>query len=1345
MQGLDKKSKTELLELVRTLEHQLEEQRAGGLSPSRPGSLDLDFVCAQALQVLDNSGIPAFVYDTGADSPHSDRPLSGRTGGEFKLLAANNCMAALTGYQPDELLDRGLMSLLVHDEREGVRRLLNLPRQGGFSSSGGWRHRTKTGEIREVEANGYDLDFRGRRARFVIVQDVTRRKREALVQQRLASIVESSHDAIVSTTVDGTVLSWNQAAERLFGYSAAEMVGRSIDPLLPPEIAEQEKASIRLRIMAGEQVDSRETVRLHKNGERIDVAASVAPLRDTCGAIVGISSIVRDIRAQSEARHHLAESNERLRALASLSYDWCWEQDQDLRFTYHSGEWAENRDVIGDSVIGRTRFELPIIWLSEQQREEHARALAAREPFEDLEYRVRCLAGNEYHMTISGEPVFDQAGRFKGYRGIGRDVTERRKQEQRLRLLSAIVGSTVDAIMSWSLDGTVLSWNPGAEAMFGFSADEILGQGLAVLMAPGSSDGEEITGRVVAGEKVLNHETVRRHRNGTMLQVMVTCSPIHDDAGRVTAVSCVARDILRQKLQERLVVEGHQRLKLALESADLSLWDWDIPGSRVHYDDAFSRLLGYAPGELTSAARLWDGLIHPDDTALVAERIDCHLREQREFCDVEFRLRRRDGEWMWVAARGRVVMRDRAGGPLRMMGTCQDISTRKRAAQTSQMLASFLDSSDDSIVSRTLDDIVLSWNRGSERIFGYTAAEMVGRSHLVIIPEERREENARVTELVRAGRTISSLETLRRRKDGREVHVALTVAPLRDADGKIIGVASIGRDITQRIQTDSVRSLLAAVVESSHDAIISHNLDGTILSWNHGAEEIFGYSATEVIGRDYRLLVPGESPEQVRERCARLARGERVPPFEAAGRRKDAATVLVSVSVAALRGETGRIVGVAAVARDVSNQKRLELLMARTQAIGHVGGWETDCRSGRVFWTDETYRIHDLNPGKYVPSMDSSIGFYAPEAVPVVDNAMRRAMDPGEPFDLELPLITARGRRIWVRVIGEIQREDGRVSHVHGTLQDITSRRQAEDALRESERQLESILDNAAEGMIVLSATGGIERFNRRAQHLFGYSAQEVRALQLRQIAVELGHEEQGESAAGWMQRLLGSHREVTGRRKDGSIFPLELAVSEIAMSPGPNKFTAIVRDITDRKSWENRIYSLAYSDSLTGLPNRLLLRDRLEHAIAAAQRNRTLVGVLFFDLDHFKAINDSHGHHVGDQLLRELAERTRSCVREIDTVSRLGGDEFVVVLPELREAQDAAAVARKILGLLGQACRIDNLEIIITQTVGISIYPQDGADADTLLRNADSAMYHAKESGKNRFQFFAEKTGARD
>ncbi len=1215
MHSLDNLTKNELLELVRTLEHRLEQSGADLVPATQPRPLELDFVCAQTLQALDQSAIPAFIYAIGADSARriadagTDKP-----GGEFKLLAANRSMGAVTGYAPEELVGRGLMSLLDHDEREGVRRLLNRPRRRGFSSFGGWRHRTRSGEIREVEASGYDLEFRGRRARFVIVQDVTRRQREALMQQRLASIVENSHDAIVSTTVDGRVLSWNQAAERLFGYGAAEMVGRSIDRLLPPEMADQEKASIRPRIMAGEQVDSRETVRLRKSGERIDVSMSVAPLRGAAGAIVGISSITRDI-------------------------------------------------------------------------------------------------------------------------------TEKKTHEQRLRLLSAIVGTTDDAIMSWSADGTLLSWNEGAEAILGYSAEEILGNSVSVLMPPGDADWKELTRAVAAGEKVLNQGTVRRHRNGTMIQVAVTCSPMRDESGQVTAVSCIARDIRHQKLQERLVAEGHRRLKLALETAGLSLWDWDIAASRVHHDDAFARLLGYAPGELPHSSRLWEGLIHPDDAPRVAEHIECHLAGRCELFELEFRVRSRDAEWLWVGARGRVVGRDRTGAPLRMMGTCQDISGRKRAEQTSQMLAAFLDSSDDSIVSRTLDGTILSWNRGAERILGYGAAEIVGSSHLVLIPPERRDETARVTELVRTGETVCDLETVRRHRDGHEVHLALTVAPLRDPEGRVIGAASIGRDITKRIRADSARGLLAAVVESSQDAIISHGLDGTILSWNHGAEEIFGYTASEVIGHNYHLLVPGEFPSQMRERCVRIERGDRVAPFETAARRKDGSSVLVSVSVAALRDQAGRIAGVAAVARDISTQKRLELLMERTQAIGHVGGWEVDGRSGRLFWTDETYRIHDLSPGRYVPTVDSAVGFYAQEAVPTIHRAMQRAMELGEPFDAELPLITARGRSVWVRVIGEAQREDGQVTHVYGTLQDITSRRQAEDALRERERQLESILDNAAEGMIVLSAAGGIERFNRQAQHMFGYSTQEVRGLHLKQITIELGYEDQGgagaEAAANWMQRLVGSHREVTGRRQDGSIFPLELAVSEIVMSPGPNQFTAIVRDITDRKSWENRIYSLAYSDSLTGLPNRLLLRDRLEHAIAAAQRNRTLVGVLFFDIDHFKPINDSYGHHVGDLLLREIAERARSCVREIDTVSRLGGDEFVVVLPELREALDAAAVARKILAAMGQAYRIDGHEFSITQTLGISIYPQDGPDADALLRNADSAMYHAKESGKNCFLFF--------
>lgn len=337
-----------------------------------------------------------------------------------------------------------------------------------------------------------------------------------------------------------------------------------------------------------------------------------------------------------------------------------------------------------------------------------------------------------------------------------------------------------------------------------------------------------------------------------------------------------------------------------------------------------------------------------------------------------------------------------------------------------------------------------------------------------------------------------------------------------------------------------------------------------------------------------------------------------------------------------------------------------------------------------------------------------------------------RLHDNGEPVHLSLSLSPVRDNAGTVTGIAVIGR-------------DITGRVRAEQALRESERQLESILNNAAEGMIVVSESGTLERINLVAQRLFGLRPDEAVGMNLRQLAIDLAADEARSTLDNglWLRTLLGGRRELSGRRSDGALFPLELSLSEISLHPSPPKFTAVLRDITERKRWETQIYALAYSDPLTGLPNRLLLRDRLEHAIAAAQRNRSLVAVLFIDLDNFKRVNDSFGHHVGDQLLRDIAERARSCVREIDTVCRVGGDEFVVVLPELRDAQDAGAVARKLHGSLAQPYRVDLCDMSVTPTLGISVFPHHGSDAETLIRNADAAMYHAKENGKNAYRFY--------
>ena len=228
---------------------------------------------------------------------------------------------------------------------------------------------------------------------------------------------------------------------------------------------------------------------------------------------------------------------------------------------------------------------------------------------------------------------------------------------------------------------------------------------------------------------------------------------------------------------------------------------------------------------------------------------------------------------------------------------------------------------------------------------------------------------------------------------------------------------------------------------------------------------------------------------------------------------------------------------------------------------------------------------------------------------------------------------------------------------------------------------------------------------------------------------------------------------ETLAQRADGSEFPVELTVSETVLDGTP-QFILILRDITDRKLTQARLSFLANFDSLTGLPNRVLFRDRLEQAMARARRSGEPMALMFLDLDHFKVINDSLGHEVGDQLLRQVAELLKGCLRSVDsvarakggetfTVSRLGGDEFTVIAEHLGSAEDAAHIARRILDALESPIQMSEHELHVSASIGISMYPSDDTDQDGLVRHTDMAMYRAKAMGRGTFSFFSEELSA--
>jgi PAS domain S-box-containing protein len=246
-------------------------------------------------------------------------------------------------------------------------------------------------------------------------------------------------------------------------------------------------------------------------------------------------------------------------------------------------------------------------------------------------------------------------------------------------------------------------------------------------------------------------------------------------------------------------------------------------------------------------------------------------------------------------------------------GASDDAALRAR-------LAAVVDSSDDAIVSKTLDGVITSWNRAAERLFGYSAAEAIGQSVLLIIPEDRHAEEDEVLSRLRRGEKIDHFQTVRRTKDGRLIPVSLTVSPIRDGTGRVIGASKVARDLSESQQHDRLRARLAAIVDSSDDAIVSKTLDGVITSWNRAAERLFGYSAAEAIGQNILLIIPADRRSEEEGVLARLRRGEKIDHFETVRRTKDGRQIPISLTVSPVRDASGALIGASKIARDISER-----------------------------------------------------------------------------------------------------------------------------------------------------------------------------------------------------------------------------------------------------------------------------------------------------------------------------------------------------------------------------------------------------------------------------------------
>jgi len=313
----------------------------------------------------------------------------------------------------------------------------------------------------------------------------------------------------------------------------------------------------------------------------------------------------------------------------------------------------------------------------------------------------------------------------------------------------------------------------------------------------------------------------------------------------------------------------------------------------------------------------------------------------------------------------------------------------------------------------------------------------------------------------------------------------------------------------------------------------------------------------------------------------------------------------------------------------------------------------------------------------------------------------------------------------------------------------VTNLKQTKSDLEKSQNQLQSIIRNVMDGIITISEAGEVEGFNPAAEEIFGYSQQEAIGKNVKILMPEPDRSAHNSYLSRYLStgqgKILGVRgREVTAIRKNGERFPMELSVSEMVLG-GHRYFIGIVRDITERKRAEQKISHLAHYDYLTDLPNRALLLDVLNHSIALARRNKYKAAILFLDLDGFKKINDTLGHDAGDLLLKGVSGRLKEMIRDSDTVARVGGDEFILVLDNIESDENAVLVANKIIAALLPPFDLMGHPGQVGASIGISMFPDNADNPAKLVKQADEAMYLAKQSGKNTFKFYRDVTPAKD
>ncbi|WP_324778589.1 bifunctional diguanylate cyclase/phosphodiesterase [Thiobacillus sedimenti] len=899
------------------------------------------------------------------------------------------------------------------------------------------------------------------------------------------------------------------------------------------------------------------------------------------------------------------------------------------------------------------------------------------------------------------------------------DARGDRVARQHLALLEASVARLNDIVLITEADPCdepgprIVFVNDAFERITGYRREEVLGRSPRFLQGP-LTDRRELDRirAAIAKHEPVHSELINYTKAGTPVWLELDIVPVADAGGRTTHFVAVQRDITERKRVIQALHASEERFKSVARVTSDTIWDWDLATDRLWWSEGLQGTFGHAPADLPPDSRGWTEQLHPDDRERVLQNVRHAIDGGGESWASEYRFRRKDGRYAYVLDRGSVI-RDETGRAIRMVGGMTDLTSRNEAELELARLNRALrvrSACDEAVVHATdeqalLNDICrIAVNVGGYRMawVGYVQDDDAQSVRPVAHAGRGAGEYLEGIQLSRlpatpagrgpVGRALRSHEVIviedLEREPGfepwldaalRQGYRSLVTLPLHDAE-RTYGVFALFAPDVSHISPDEVRLLQELTDDLAYAiATLRARLEQDRIQ---AAVLKIAAGVSVASGSAFFEELVGRMTEALGADAGFIAR---IQPGEPPSARTEVAYV------------EGRLIP--NFEYPLAGTPCAHLAESRSYVIPAQAGERFPCTAGLCTRGAQAYVGHRL---------DNSAGEPIGQLFVLFSHPLR-----------DTAFITSTLQIFATRVASELERQttDARL------------------------RQQASLLDKAQDAIMVRDLDHVVRYWNKGAERLYGWTHDEV----LGRSTEALLYSDPAAFRENTVKVLEHGEwsGEITQHRKDGSTLIVEAHWTLLRDDQQrPEAILAINTDITERKAAEREIQYLAFYDHLTGLPNRQLLRDRLQHALAVEARSQQVGALLFIDVDNFKTLNDTLGHAIGDLFLQQLAGRLQACLRKGDTLARLGGDEFVIVLENLAAApRDAAtlatAVGEKILAGFATPFQLADYVHHCTASIGITLFNDQPATQDELLQRADLAMYQAKAQGRNTLRFF--------